>query len=337
MGREEAFVWSGSGSGEWRWRALPAAPELARLVLAVTVDTGYPGRPVDQEALRALGEALLQDLPGDPGRTLGLVPHGELHTVPWAALPVPAGSGSGGGPGECLLERGPLAMITGVSGAEELRPGQEPEGEARQYDAPVGGRLLVLASDRAGEDEEPLLRHAEAEARAVARLWPPDRVTLRLGPQGDLRQLLAGGLAGWRAIHISSHTSVYEGVDGSSAIHLAGTNGVLTLPELAAARVGADLVFLSSCEGGRRHQAAGQGVTSFAQAFQQAGARSVIASLVLVEDEAAVQVARAFYRGWQGGMERAAALRAALLELREKDPRWSHPFYWGYYQLYADQ
>ena len=56
---------------------------------------------------------------------------------------------------------------------------------------------------------------------------------------------------------------------------------------------------------------------------------------MLVDDEAGRAVAEAFYRHWLGGEEPAAALRAALLETKEVDPRWAHPFYWAFYQVIA--
>ena len=336
VGREAAFAWSRDGAGRWTWRALPSVPRLERLVTAVTVDTGYPDRPVDPLAMSALGEALLRDLwpEWDEHSTLGLVPHGLLHGVPWAALPVP-------GSGQNLLARGPLALVAArrpgraQTAGNEAADTEHTSGEALEHPTPRGGRLLILAADGSGTPGAPQLRHAEAEARAVARLWPPDRVTLRLQDQGDLRQRLREGLTGYQAIHISSHAQVYEGMGGQSAIHLAGSRGALTLPEVAGGTVDAQLVYLSSCQGGRRHRAAGHGVTSFAQAFLEAGAMSVVASRVLVEDEAARLMAESFYRNWRQGQNRAAALRTALLELSGAGDRWSHPYHWAYYQLHT--
>jgi tetratricopeptide (TPR) repeat protein len=340
VGEDNAFVWSGEVGGNWSWRALPDPEKLTGLLRDVMVDTSYPDRPVDRQALLALSQVLLEDLPGSAGleATLGLVPDGPLHSLPWAALPVP------GVEGKSLLESSLLSHCTlallgspADPGADASPPvsGAASGSEAREYEQTTGGRLLVLASDARAESDAPRLLQAEAEGRAVARLWPADRVTLRLQEQGDLKRELSRGLSGYQAIHISSHTRIYEGASGHSAIHLAGTEGVLTLEELSRARIDTDLVFLSSCEGGLQHRVAGQGMTSFALAFVQAGARRVIASQVLVEDEAGRQVAEGFYRRWLQGTEKAAALRAALLDLPGMDPSWAHPFYWGFYQLHA--
>jgi CHAT domain-containing protein len=150
-----------------------------------------------------------------------------------------------------------------------------------------------------------------------------------------MADLLAGGLGRYRALHLATHARVYEGAEGHSTIRLAGAGDApLTIDEIMACALSADVVYLSSCEGARRHRSAGRGVVSFAEAFLAAGAARVVASSILVEDDAGRALAEAFYRRWPAETSRAAALRAALREVRGQS-RWSHPFYWGFVSVYA--
>ena len=318
VGAARAFVWVTRGGGEaYHWEELPSPGELAELTEAVTTDLAYPGREVDVGATSRLGEALLGSLadrwPAET--TLEIAPDGCLAAVPWAALPWPA-------TGQPALQHGPLVITVGAL--------------AETRTAPVGNGLLAVGVDSGAVDGAPRLGQAEAEARAVAGAWQGGPVDLRVGAAGSLAGLLAGGLKGYRAIHISSHARVYEGADGHSAIHVAGDGALpLTIGQIVASHTDAELIYLSSCEGARRHRSAGRGVLSFADAFLAAGAGGVVATSVLVDDDAGRALAEAYYHHWLGGKERAAALRAALLELKELDPRWGHPFYWAFTNLYT--
>lgn len=315
--RAHAWILPGAG-GAGRWVSLGDVAPLVELLESLQVDMTYPGRAVDRSAVAAAGELLLEPARDvwTRGATLEILPDDALAGVPWAAL------GFGPGGDVATIDHGPLVIVTGGSGTA-----------APRTDAKA---LLVLgangSSDPAGAGR---LVHAETEAAAVASLWPAG-VDLRLGADARWPDLRRGGAAGYRAIHIATHTRVYEGLEGRSTIHVAGFEDAvpLTIPEIPSLGADAELVYLSSCEGARRHRSTGHGVTSFAEAFVEGGAGAVVASSVLVDDEASSAAAAAFYRHWLGGKSRAAALRAALLEVRDADPRWGHPFYWAFTNLY---
>ena len=95
----------------------------------------------------------------------------------------------------------------------------------------------------------------------------------------------------------------------------------------------ADLVYLSCCESSRRLTGSGSGFMDFAGAFLHAGARSVIASTLRVDDEASRYLAERFYHHWLGGKSKAVALRSAQQDVRAASSRWRHPYFWAYYRL----
>jgi CHAT domain-containing protein/Tfp pilus assembly protein PilF len=145
-----------------------------------------------------------------------------------------------------------------------------------------------------------------------------------------------------------------------SGLALAGANrtpepgqddGVLTALEVAEMDLGrTELVVLSACETGLGELAGGEGVLGLQRAFQVAGARSVVASLWKVDDEATRKLMSRFYEElWQKGRPRLEALRQAqLIMLREGYKRGMAlrtkaekgdrvpPFYWAAFVLSGD-
>ncbi len=147
-----------------------------------------------------------------------------------------------------------------------------------------------------------------------------------------------------------------------SGLVLAGANrpaqpgqddGILTALEVAHLDLGrVDLATLSACETGLGKWAAGEGLLGLQRAFQVAGARSVVATLWTIDDEAGRQLMIDFYDNlWGKKMSRVQALRAAQLTmLREggkrgfvrldvpkgSPSRRVPPYYWAAFVLSGD-
>ena len=126
---------------------------------------------------------------------------------------------------------------------------------------------------------------------------------------------------------------------------LAGANDPTADAILTADEVGwldlsnLDLVVLSACETGLGTSIGGEGMQSLQRAFHLAGARTVVASLWKVDDDATARLMADFYRGLDEGLSTSDALRAAQLALlaynRETygEPR---PETWGAFVLSGD-
>jgi CHAT domain-containing protein len=89
-------------------------------------------------------------------------------------------------------------------------------------------------------------------------------------------------------------------------------------------------VTLSACETARGDDRAALGLAGVAI---QAGARSALATLWLVEDEAAAALMTEFYRQLQRpGVSKARALQQAQLSLL-RQPQYAEPFFWAPFLL----
>jgi CHAT domain-containing protein len=133
----------------------------------------------------------------------------------------------------------------------------------------------------------------------------------------------------------SSDTSAFESEEDTTAgwnpgllsgVVLAGVNrprseglddGILTAAEVADMNLGAtQLVVLSACETGLGQMAGGEGALGLQRAFHVAGARTVLASLWKVDDQATQLLMTQFYDNlWNKDMPPLAAFRAAQLSL----------------------
>jgi CHAT domain-containing protein/Tfp pilus assembly protein PilF len=199
--------------------------------------------------------------------------------------------------------QGPAEVLTGsaaTEGAIKQRIGQHP------------WRYVHLATH--GFYESPrrliaMLRAAKSGAGAhlsTIRPSDPEEQALRLLP--FLRSGLA--LAG-------AERALEEKKDETGTSDPGREDGLLTAEEVAALDLrGTEMVVLSACETGLGAVASGEGVLGLQRAFHAAGARSVVASLWKVDDEATQQLMSEFYSNlWQRHLTPMEALRQAQLHI----------------------
>ncbi|NND71215.1 MAG: CHAT domain-containing protein [Rhodothermales bacterium] len=95
---------------------------------------------------------------------------------------------------------------------------------------------------------------------------------------------------------------------------------------------GTELVVLSACESGLGDIKSGQSVQGLRQAFQLAGAQSILSTLYKVPDTETRQIVKSFYGHLRDGLSTTEALNKAQREMitqRREDNGGAHPFFWA--------
>ena len=239
---------------------------------------------------------------------LVIVPHGSLHYVSFAAL----NDGT-----QYLVDRYALRTLPSASVLEFLRAG-----------GTRTAALLILGNPDRGDSREDL-PNAQAEAEALARAYSGSRLLLRKDASETAFTRMSSE---YSVIHVASHGRFNGDTPMTSALLLARdaqNDGNLTVSELYAMRLRADLVTLSACETGLGKVSSGDDVVGLGRGFLYAGARSILASLWSVGDEATSYLMLRFYENMATGDKRSA-LQAAQVETRKRYP---HPFFWGAFYL----
>jgi CHAT domain-containing protein/Tfp pilus assembly protein PilF len=329
-----------------------------------------PASARERAELRASGgqlyELLLRPAEGvlERGRRLAIVPDGALHLLPFAALVRDKPNGW-----EYLAEWKPLHTVLSATLYAELIKRRLPRSNRASTPTLVAfGDPDYGRAGSAAADPDPALRSLLRGERAL-RALPGTRTEVQgigeLFRRGSLLYLSEQATEerakrvprDVRYLHFACHGLLDARFPLDSALALslppereAGReNGLLQAWEVfEQVRVDADLVVLSGCDTGLGRHAEGEGLIGLTRAFQYAGARSVLASLWSVADQATAELMRRFYSHLRKGRPKDEALRLAQLELireargirdRAGEPLEvdvSAPFFWAGLQLIGD-
>lgn len=306
-----------------------------------------------------------------------VVPDGELHRLNWYALPAgrdrflvdepivlhrlnherellaPAGS-----PGRGVLALGGMqydgagAPVASVAPApkrllpscrsfldERFEALPASLGEARAVGAL--GRRLAAGAD---SSQVQMLTGAAADEGAFKRLAPGRRVVHLATHAFVLGADCARGAA---ADVLSQNPLVFSGIAlaGANQWREAGTNGtedgLLTAEELAGMRLeGVEWLVLSGCESGLGQVNAWEGVYGLPRAAKQAGVRTLVVSLLPVDDDASRVWMQSLYEAhFAKGEPTALAVRTAsrkALEWLRKTGRPTDPRQWASFVALGD-
>ncbi|MDX8140631.1 CHAT domain-containing protein [Lentzea sp. BCCO 10_0061] len=286
------------GSAETRWEAG-----------TVILDTlGWLWTAIAQPVLASLGA----ELGGDTPPRLWWCPTGLLSFLPLHAAgdytAVPAQ-----GVGDHVMSSYTTTLNT-LSATDIPAPSS--------HRASPDPRLLVVATPQAPGTLP--LRHSTADARALTDLFPRTKVLAgeAATKAGVLRELAAHDWA-----HFACHTR--SDPFGRTASELVLQDGTLSLPDISALSLDAELVFLASCGSAAGAFYLADEAHHVASSFQLAGFTHVIATLWEIADGDATQFTATLYGLLAMGMPPHEAIHRVTRDLRACYPR--SPWLWAPY------
>ena len=322
-----SLLWIVTGDGA-RMVDLPSAKDIESLVREhqKTIENAL-ANPI--AARDTAGDRLHQLLVAPAAAALAgrsriiVVPDGALHRLNFETLPVD------GPQRHYLVEDLEVQVAPSLALLAESR--------RRPDDSPT---LLLVGNPTPRAPEFPALSYASAEMRAIARHFPPDRVTTFESEQASPANYLVAGPSRYAMIHFTAHATANTASPLDSAVILAGPEAAYKLyardiVSNASMPLEADLVTVSACRSAGERTYSGEGLIGFAWAFLRAGARRVVAGLWDVDDRSTAELMDRFYGGIAEGERPAHALRRAKLALIAQGGNAAKPYYWGAFQMFT--
>ncbi|MEP6572823.1 MAG: CHAT domain-containing tetratricopeptide repeat protein [Gemmatimonadota bacterium] len=250
---------------------------------------------------------------------LTIVPHADLHYLPFAALL----NGDGPGREKFLIQEFEIALTPSASVWLAL-------GARRTTHAAEGTLALAPRTDA--------LPASRAEVAAIARIGGTNtRIVLDAeATEAEFRRVAPA----MRVIHLATYGVLNKQNPLFSFVELrpgGGEDGRLEVHEVFGLDLAADLVVLSACQTGLGSGAltdvpAGDDWIGLTRAFLSAGASHVMATLWPVQDRASAELMEGFSREYGKHHDPARALATAQRSLIG-NPRTSSPYLWAGFEV----
>ena len=245
------------------------------------------------------------------------IPQHELFLVPFSALQDRTG--------KFLIEKHTILIAPSIQTLELTRNQKERirlrnKSNAKNYiyKLIVGNpKMPIIPFSKPPETLEPL-PHSQKEAEEIAALLKTKAITGESATKAFIKKLLPNA----SLVHLATHgllNLVDElGIPGGIALASSnGDSGFLSPSEILNLNLNADLVVLSACNTGRG-VIANDGILGLSRCFLIAGVPSLVVSLWKVPDNSTKLLMIKFYQNLQNKMNKAQALRKAMLSMMEK-------------------
>ncbi|HKE59732.1 MAG TPA: CHAT domain-containing tetratricopeptide repeat protein, partial [Pyrinomonadaceae bacterium] len=338
----ESFI--DSHKTEGRRASELAAMELSRMVLAPAAEL------LDKKRLLVVGDGALQfvpfaalAVPSDQTRTYKpLISRFEVISLPSASV-------------LALIRKenadrqpAPQAVAVLADAVFQRNDSRFNQGHLKAHLDPTPSgeglpRDLLRSAEEFGLLNFPRLPFSRQEAEDIVAQAGANRSFKALDFAASRETVFNENIRRYRIVHFATH-----GLLNSQHPELSGVvlslfdeqgrpiDGFLRAHETYNLKLNADLVVLSGCRTALGKQIRGEGLVGLTRGFMYAGAKSVVASLWDVRDEATSELMRRFYeKMFKDGLRPAAALRAAQVSMWS-EKRWEPPYHWAGFVLQGE-
>jgi CHAT domain-containing protein len=237
--------------------------------------------------------------------SLVIVPHLDLHYLPFSSLPFKDGH---------VLDQ---YAVTYLESSEMLK---------FLHEKPVQAQNKVAAFANPDRGPNMNLPFAEREVKSIQRTF--SKMTAHFGKDATIDAFKkAVGTA--EILHFAGHGE-FDGINPSASRLLFSGHDDLKVSDILTIDIQSKLVMLSACETGLGSISAGDEIVGFNRSLFFAGSTSVISSLWRVSDVASSVMVKRFYRNLADGQDYEESLRQSQLLVKKY---YKHPAYWSPFKL----
>lgn len=243
----------------------------------------------------------------EASKRLLIVPCGPLRILPFAVLPWR---------GQPLVATHTCSVVPSLGLICDLRARK-----ARTIKQPTiaafGNPANMRWTSPAGDVfEEPVLQHAEREAREVAKLGNVQPLCAELAT----RTAVLKSLREADVVHLATHAVFCSEAPLFSAFLLADGEQ-LSVVDLMAVESRCSLIVASACRTGESRRTSGDDVLGISRGLLACGACAAVVSLWPIDDAQTADFMIALYRGLLSGVDPARALQEAQIQFVKADPQ----------------
>ncbi|CAH3040652.1 unnamed protein product [Porites lobata] len=253
------------------------------------------------------------------GDELIVVPDGALCLAPWAAL----------------RESLRIRMVPSLRSLEVITD-SPCEYHSKSGALIVGDPCLEKVTNKWGNPIYEQLKYARMEVEMIGEILESQPLT----GKDATKEAVLQRIAPVALVHIAAHGRKETGEIVLAPNPQSGSKPpteedyILKMSDIQAVRLRARLVVLS-CPHSGQGKVSPEGVVGMARAFLFAGARSVLAALWAIDDEATMMFMKSFYQQLGSGESASVALQRAMKCLRDSHD-FSAPRYWAPFVLIGD-
>lgn len=275
-----------------------------------------------------------------------MIPDGKLNEIPFAALMDQAG--------KYVAETHVVSVAPSATVLYVLRHKTHPAAKyaflgvghtgatSNHGSHGVAGELADVVRgvfDLSNPQIAPLAYAGEEVKAAAGTIGPPARVLL--GKNASEEKLKSEPLDDIEIMHFAVHGVVNTSEPDRSALLFADgpqstEDGLWQAREIRTLSLKTDLVTLSACDTGIGKIEREEGVDSLVGAFLMAGAKNVVASLWPASDRYTATLMEKFYTHLAQGMDEAAALNRAELDILQQYGHQATPYYWAAFEIIGE-
>ncbi|WP_460129054.1 CHAT domain-containing protein [Thermococcus prieurii] len=269
---------------------------------------GLPENSIN--ALYNIYQKLIQPFESHLMEDIIIIPHRELHYIPFAAL----------WDGKLyLIEKHSIKLAPSATSLKLLKTREYPNKKALILGNPTTD--LEWAEDEA-KIVEKILKEKQTYEDVVI-LLREDATTNNLKKEINTANL----------VHYSGHAFFDWAQPENSGLIL--NDGVFTIKDIAELHIPANLVVLSACETGLAKISPGDELEGLVRAIQLAGTRYVIATLWPVNDYIARKIFEIFYLEKGSIAEKLKSSQEKIIKLYKENIGEKSFWYWAPFQIYG--